>query len=32
MTELMRQLKGDEAMDIGSCPFAPANLAALLTR
>jgi len=30
MTELMKELKGDEAMDIGACPVTPENLARLL--
>jgi aspartyl-tRNA(Asn)/glutamyl-tRNA(Gln) amidotransferase subunit B len=30
MTELMRQLKGEEGIDISTCPVAPQNLAALL--
>jgi len=31
MTELMRLLKGEEAMDMGACPVSPAHLATLLT-
>ncbi|HIJ78418.1 MAG: Asp-tRNA(Asn)/Glu-tRNA(Gln) amidotransferase subunit GatB [Desulfobulbaceae bacterium] len=31
MTELMKSMKGEDAMDISQCPVAPANLAALLT-
>ncbi len=30
MTELMRSMKGEEAMDISACPVSPENLAALL--
>jgi len=30
MTELMRLMKGEEAMDITQCPVSPGNLAALL--
>jgi len=30
MTELMRLMKGEEAMDISQCPVSPENLAALL--
>ncbi len=30
MTELMRQMKGEEGVDIGACPVSPRNLAALL--
>jgi len=30
MTELMRELKGDEGVDISKCPVSPENLAALL--
>jgi len=30
MTELMRELKGEEGIDLGKCPVTPENLAALL--
>ena len=31
MTELMRELKGEDSIDIGGCPITPQNLGALLT-
>ena len=31
MTELMRELKGEDSVDIGGCPITPQNLGALLT-
>ncbi len=31
MTELMRELKGEEGIDLARCPVSPANLARLLT-
>jgi aspartyl-tRNA(Asn)/glutamyl-tRNA(Gln) amidotransferase subunit B len=30
MTELMRELKGEDSIDIGGCPITPQNLGALL--
>ncbi|MFC1512976.1 Asp-tRNA(Asn)/Glu-tRNA(Gln) amidotransferase subunit GatB [Thermodesulfobacteriota bacterium] len=30
MTELMRELKGEDSLDLGQCPVSPENLAALL--
>ncbi len=30
MTELMRELKGEDGVDLGKCPVSPENLAALL--